>query len=145
MFTTNWFHIVLCHMAVTFRPCLDACLFTSIHMCWSVTQFNSTPIHFNIYGLRWIYEHANKTLGLVGSTPHVRAVLSLWHPRGVSKLGHWWSITQQTKAWFSSQIFFCLHPSHWMFGHMHGVLNVDEKKLIAWFSEKSWDESFKPN
>jgi hypothetical protein len=32
-----------------------------------------------------------------------------------------------------------------MFGHMHGVLNVDEKKLIARFSEKSRDESFKSN
>jgi hypothetical protein len=32
-----------------------------------------------------------------------------------------------------------------MFGHMHGVLNVDEKKLIAQFSGKSQDESFKPN
>ena len=32
-----------------------------------------------------------------------------------------------------------------MFGHMHGVLNVDEKKLIAQFSAKSRDESFKPN
>jgi hypothetical protein len=40
---------------------------------------------------------------------------------------------------------FCLHPSHRMFGHMHGVLNVDEKKLIAQFSKKSRDESFKPN
>jgi hypothetical protein len=32
-----------------------------------------------------------------------------------------------------------------MFGHMHEVLNVDEKKLIAQFSGKSRDESFKPN
>ena len=32
-----------------------------------------------------------------------------------------------------------------MFGHMHGVQNIDEKKLIAQFSAKSRDESFKPN
>jgi hypothetical protein len=31
-----------------------------------------------------------------------------------------------------------------MFGHMHGVLNVDEKKLIAQFGWKPRDESFKP-
>jgi hypothetical protein len=39
---------------------------------------------------------------------------------------------------------FCLNPSHRMFGHIYGVLNVDEKKLIAQFSGKSRDESFKP-
>jgi hypothetical protein len=32
-----------------------------------------------------------------------------------------------------------------MFGHMYGVLNVDGKKIIAQFSGKSRDESFKPN
>jgi hypothetical protein len=32
-----------------------------------------------------------------------------------------------------------------MFEHMYGVLNVDEKKLIAQFSEKLWDKSFKSN
>ena len=32
-----------------------------------------------------------------------------------------------------------------MFGHMHGVLNIDEKKLTVQFSVKSRDESFKPN
>jgi hypothetical protein len=32
-----------------------------------------------------------------------------------------------------------------MFEHMHEVLNVDEKKLIAQFGWKSRDESFKPN
>jgi hypothetical protein len=42
------------------------------------------------------------------------------------------------------KIFF-LHPSHRIFGHMHGVLNIDEKKLIAHFSEKLRDESFKSN
>jgi hypothetical protein len=36
-------------------------------------------------------------------------------------------------------------PSRQMFGHMYGVLNVDEKNLIAQFGWKSWDESFKPN
>jgi hypothetical protein len=40
---------------------------------------------------------------------------------------------------------FCLHPSYRMFRHIHGVLNVDEKKLIAQFLGKSRDESFKPN
>ncbi len=32
-----------------------------------------------------------------------------------------------------------------MFGHMHGALNVDEKKSIAQFACKSRDESFEPN
>jgi hypothetical protein len=32
-----------------------------------------------------------------------------------------------------------------MFGHFHEVLNVDEKKIIVQFLEKSRDESFKPN
>jgi hypothetical protein len=36
-------------------------------------------------------------------------------------------------------------PSHRMFRHMHGVLNVDEKKLIAQFGWKPRDKSFKPN
>ena len=35
--------------------------------------------------------------------------------------------------------------SHRILWHMHGVLNIDEKKLIAQFSAKSRDESFKPN
>jgi hypothetical protein len=36
-------------------------------------------------------------------------------------------------------------PSYQMFGHMHGVLNVDEKtNCIVWL-EKPRDESFKPN
>jgi hypothetical protein len=38
---------------------------------------------------------------------------------------------------------FCL--SHQIFGRMHGVLNIDEKNLIAQLDEKSRDESFKPN
>jgi hypothetical protein len=32
-----------------------------------------------------------------------------------------------------------------MFGHMHGALNVDEKKSIAQFACKLRDESFEPN
>jgi hypothetical protein len=37
-------------------------------------------------------------------------------------------------------------PSHQIFGHIHGVLNIDkQKKLIAQFGWKSRDESFKPN
>jgi hypothetical protein len=36
-------------------------------------------------------------------------------------------------------------PSHRMFGHMHGVLNIDEKKLIAQFDWKPRAESLKPN
>jgi ADP-glucose pyrophosphorylase len=32
-----------------------------------------------------------------------------------------------------------------MFGHMHGALNVDEKKLITQFDRKPQDESFEPN
>ena len=36
--------------------------------------------------------------------------------------------------------------SHSMFGHMHGVLNVDKrKKLIAQFAYKLQDEYFEPN
>jgi hypothetical protein len=36
-------------------------------------------------------------------------------------------------------------PSHRMFRHMHGLLNVDEKKLIVQFGWKPGDKSFKPN
>jgi hypothetical protein len=32
-----------------------------------------------------------------------------------------------------------------MFRHMHEILNEDKKKLITQLSEKSRDESFKPN
>jgi hypothetical protein len=32
-----------------------------------------------------------------------------------------------------------------MFGHMHGALNVDEKKRIAQFTCKSRDGYFEPN
>jgi hypothetical protein len=32
-----------------------------------------------------------------------------------------------------------------MFRHMHEVLNIDGKKLIAQFLRKSWDESSEPN
>ncbi len=32
-----------------------------------------------------------------------------------------------------------------MFGHMHGALNVDEKKPIAQFAYKLRDKSFEPN
>ena len=44
----------------------------------------------------------------------------------------------------------CLVPkkfcaAHRILRHMHGVLNVDEKKLIAQLSEKSRDKTFKPN
>jgi len=38
------------------------------------------------------------------------------------------------------------HPSHRIFGHMHGTLNVHKKnKLITQFGLKSRDESFKPS
>ena len=39
------------------------------------------------------------------------------------------------------------HPklSHRILRHMHGVLNIDEKKLIAQFGWKSRDECFKTN
>ena len=36
-------------------------------------------------------------------------------------------------------------PSHQMFGHMHGALNVDGKKSNAQFACKLRDESFEPN
>jgi hypothetical protein len=36
-------------------------------------------------------------------------------------------------------------PSYRIFGHMHGALNVDKKKLITQFGRKSRDESFEPN
>jgi hypothetical protein len=36
-------------------------------------------------------------------------------------------------------------PSHRMFGHMHGVLNVDEKQLITKIAINLRDEFFKPN
>jgi hypothetical protein len=32
-----------------------------------------------------------------------------------------------------------------MLEHMHGALNVDEKKLITQFGRKLRDKSFKPN
>lgn len=32
-----------------------------------------------------------------------------------------------------------------MFGHIHGALNVDEKKSIAQFAYKSRDKTFEPN
>ena len=39
------------------------------------------------------------------------------------------------------------HPkvSHRILRHIHGVLNIDEKKLITQLGEKSRDETFKPN
>ena len=39
------------------------------------------------------------------------------------------------------------HPklSHRILRHIHGVLNIDEKKLIAQFGWKSRDECFKTN
>ena len=39
------------------------------------------------------------------------------------------------------------HPkvSHRILRHMYGVLNVDEKKLIAQLGEKLRDERFEPN
>ena len=39
------------------------------------------------------------------------------------------------------------HPKmlHRILRHMHGVLNVDEKKLITQLGEKSRDETFKHN
>ena len=39
------------------------------------------------------------------------------------------------------------HPkvSHRILRHMHGVLNVDDKKLITQLGEKSRDETFEPN
>jgi len=40
---------------------------------------------------------------------------------------------------------FQLKMSHRILRHMHGSLNIDEKKLIAQLGEKSRDESFKPN
>ena len=43
------------------------------------------------------------------------------------------------------QIFFVQYSLHQILWHMYGVLNVDEKKLIAPLSEKSRDETFKPN
>jgi hypothetical protein len=36
-------------------------------------------------------------------------------------------------------------PSHRMFGHMHGVLNIDEKKLITQIAINVRDEFFKLN
>jgi hypothetical protein len=35
--------------------------------------------------------------------------------------------------------------SHQIFKHIHGTLNVDEKKLTTQFDRKSRDESFEPN
>ena len=40
---------------------------------------------------------------------------------------------------------FCIEPSHRILRHIHGVLNVDEKKLIAQLGKKSRDEPFEPN
>ena len=40
---------------------------------------------------------------------------------------------------------FAQYPSYRILRHMHGVLNVDGKKLIAQLGEKSRDETFKPN
>jgi hypothetical protein len=36
-------------------------------------------------------------------------------------------------------------PSHRMFGHMYGALNVNEKKSITQFGSKPRYESFEPN
>jgi hypothetical protein len=41
--------------------------------------------------------------------------------------------------------YFLCHPSHRIFGRMHGALNVGKKKLIVQFVCKGRDESFKPN
>jgi hypothetical protein len=35
--------------------------------------------------------------------------------------------------------------SHQIFGHIHGALNIDKKKLIIQLGRKSRDESFEPN
>ena len=37
------------------------------------------------------------------------------------------------------------YPSHQILRYVHGVLNVDEKKLIAQFGGKLRDERFEPN
>ena len=37
------------------------------------------------------------------------------------------------------------YSSHQILRYMHGVLNVDEKKLIAQFGWKLRDERFEPN
>jgi hypothetical protein len=51
----------------------------------------------------------------------------------------------QTKQALSFQKF-SPKTSHRILRHMHGALNVDEtKKLIAQFTVKSRDKSFKPN
>jgi hypothetical protein len=50
-------------------------------------------------------------------------------PRDPELLSNQW-------VWLSSQKFL-IHLSHQMFRHMHGVLNVDEKKLITQFDWKS--------
>jgi hypothetical protein len=51
-----------------------------------------------------------------------------------------------SKALFSFHQKKLFNPSHRMFGHMHGALNVNKKeKLIAQFAWKPQDESFKPN
>ena len=51
-----------------FRPCLDAYVFISIHMCWldwSEIKLNFIPIHSNTSRLKWIHTHLNKALGLL--------------------------------------------------------------------------------
>ena len=40
---------------------------------------------------------------------------------------------------------FAQYPLHQILRHMHEVLNIDEKKLIAQLGEKSRDETFEPN
>jgi hypothetical protein len=46
------------------RPYLNACVFTSIYMCY--VDWN---VHFNTCGLRWIHAHLNKALAITRSTP----------------------------------------------------------------------------
>jgi hypothetical protein len=36
-------------------------------------------------------------------------------------------------------------PSHRMFGHMYGAINIDEKIIITQLGRKPRDESFEPN
>ena len=40
---------------------------------------------------------------------------------------------------------FHLKVSHRILRHIHGVLNIDEKKLIAQLGEKSRDKTFESN
>ena len=54
-----------------------------------------------------------------------------------------WAISViQPEALFRFQKF---SPQSVILWHMHGVLNVDEKKLIVQLGEKSRDETFEPN